>query len=109
MPPFKIRDLQFQRILYSFMSREYNDFKQWNTFFLNPFYFEFILFLNLYVFYFNKSQLDIGIHGETPPMPDDVTIDVEDYYKEFVQIRENLIHAYSSQMFLVNGNPFPYR
>ena len=36
-------------------------------------------------------------------------IEIEDYFKEFVQIGPNKLHAYSSQMFLINDNPFPYR
>ena len=46
-----------------------------------------------------------------PPMKTikEYEIEIEDYFKEFVQIGPNKLHAYSSQMFLINDNPFPYR
>ena len=57
----------------------------------------------------NTIKMEIAIHGSTPDIPAEYDIQVEDYYKEFIQVGQSKIHAYSSQMFLIDGNPFPYR
>ena len=56
----------------------------------------------------SESQVS-ALNG--PPMKTikEYEIEIEDYFKEFVQIGPNKLHAYSSQMFLINDNPFPYR
>ena len=57
----------------------------------------------------NTIKMELALHGQTPEIPAEYDIQVEDYYKEFIQVGERKIHAYSSQMFLIDGNPFPYR
>ena len=54
-------------------------------------------------------KMELSLHGATPDIPQDYDVQVEDYYKEFIQVGEHKLHAYSSQMFLIDGNPFPYR
>ena len=54
-------------------------------------------------------KMEMSIQGATPDIPDEYAIEVEDFYKEFIQTGKHELHAYSSQMFMIDGNPFPYR